>query len=155
MLTVLLGDKKGRKTLLYVTGITLVITFLPLILVLGLFGWMAGGGTDNMITPGAVYNELPNEIQVELTRHEEAFERIEQMFSEAGLSSADISKAKTIFASALAEKAEDEAFFSDYMACFLDVENNNELLSNISSAFGVVFSEADKEDFEKLYGGNE
>ena len=73
LLTVLLGDKKGRKTLLYVTGITLVITFLPLILVLGLFGWMAGGGTDNMITPGAVYNELPNEIQVELTRHEEAF----------------------------------------------------------------------------------
>ena len=37
----LLGDKKGRKFLLYVIGIALFIVLLPVIAVYGLFGWMA------------------------------------------------------------------------------------------------------------------
>ena len=38
VLTLLLGDEKGRKFLLYVVGITLFILSIPLIAMLGLFG---------------------------------------------------------------------------------------------------------------------
>ena len=38
VLALLLGDKKGRKFLLYVVGIALFIVSIPLITMLGLFG---------------------------------------------------------------------------------------------------------------------
>ena len=49
ILQVLLGDENGRKFLGYVVGIALFIVLLPLIVILGLFGWMAGDGGANLV----------------------------------------------------------------------------------------------------------
>ena len=38
VLAILLGDKKGRKFLLYVVGIALFIVCIPLITLIGMFG---------------------------------------------------------------------------------------------------------------------
>ena len=150
----LLGDKKGRKTLLYIVCMALVIALLPFILVLGLFGWMAAGGIGDLITPESVYAELPAEVQVEVVKYEGQMSQIEQVFSDEGLSSADISKAKTLYVSALVGKESSESFYTDYADCFKGADSNATLLSNISSAFGVTFTDVDRQEFEKLYGGS-
>ena len=44
ILLVLLGDKKGRKTVGYTIGIAVFLALLPLIIVMGLFHWLLGDG---------------------------------------------------------------------------------------------------------------
>lgn len=47
-LLVLLGDKKGRKTVGYTIGIAVFLALLPLIVVMGLFHWLLGDGGATM-----------------------------------------------------------------------------------------------------------
>ena len=47
-LLVLLGDKKGRKTVGYTIGIAGFLALLPLIVVMGLFHWLLGDGGAEM-----------------------------------------------------------------------------------------------------------
>ena len=42
----LLGDKKGRKAVGYTVGIAVFLALLPLIVVMGLFHWLLGGGAE-------------------------------------------------------------------------------------------------------------
>ena len=44
VLLLLLGDKKGRKTVGYTIGIAVFLALLPLIIVMGLFHWLFGDG---------------------------------------------------------------------------------------------------------------
>ena len=44
VLLLLLGDKKGRKAVGYIIGITVFLALLPLIVVMGLFHWLLGDG---------------------------------------------------------------------------------------------------------------
>lgn len=46
ILLVLLGDKKGRKAVGYTIGIAVFLALLPLIVVMGLFHWLLGGGAE-------------------------------------------------------------------------------------------------------------
>ncbi len=47
-LLLLLGDKKGRKTVGYTIGIAVFLALLPLIIVMGLFHWLLGDGGAEM-----------------------------------------------------------------------------------------------------------
>ena len=154
ILAMLLGDKNGRKALVYILGIALVIVLLPFIATLGLFGWMAGSMASDILTPEAVYAELPEDVRANIAQYEPQLEQIESEFYNAGYSANDISKAKTIYVSALVGKETEEGFYQTYMACFQGVTTNAELLTNVSSAFGVNFSDADRDEFENLFGGN-
>lgn len=154
ILALLLGDKNGWKTLVYILCMVLVIVLLPLIATLGLFGWMAGCGVSDILTPEAVYAELPEDVRENIAQYEPQLEQIESGFSNAGYSANDISKAKTIYVSALVGKETEENFYQNYVACFQGAATNAELLTNVSSAFGVNFSDADRDEFENLYGGN-
>ena len=42
----LLGDKKGRKAVGYTVGIAVFLALLPLIVAMGLFHWLLGGGAE-------------------------------------------------------------------------------------------------------------
>lgn len=154
VLQILLGDKKGRKFLGYVIGIALFIILLPLIAVYGLFGWMAGGGAESLIDYDAVYDQIPTEYREQIETHEYQLAEIERVFEENGLSQADISKAKAIYISSLTGKEKEEGFYQKYAECFIAQDGETDLLSSISSAFGVTFSESDREQFENLYGGS-
>lgn len=48
VLLLLLGDKKGRKTVGYTIGIAGFLALLPLIVVMGLFHWLLGDGGAEM-----------------------------------------------------------------------------------------------------------
>jgi hypothetical protein len=155
ILTMLLGDKNGRKTLGCILGIAVVIVLLPIMVTVGLFGWMAGGGVTEVLTHEAVYVQLPPKVQSDVAQHELQLVTIENEFANAGFSGNDISKAKTIYISALVGKETEDVFYQNYITCFQNANTNAELLSNVSSAFGVSFSDADRNDFENLYGENQ
>ena len=146
----LAGDKKGRTFLLYVIGITLFLVLLPVIAVYGLFGWMAGGAED-IVNYEMVYDLLPAEQREQMEQYEGELEQIALTFERNGLSQTEISQAKTIYLSCLTGKETQEGFYQTYAACYLNRTEESDLLTNISSAFGVAFTDAEREQFENLY----
>ena len=147
----LLGDKKGRKFLLYVIGIALFIALLPVIAVYGLFGWMAGDGGSDLIDQAFIYSQIPEEQRVIIEQYEAELEQITSVFNENGLTQSDISQAKTIYISCLTGKEKGDGFYQKYADCFVNQTEENDLLTNISSAFGVTFSDTERQQFENLY----
>lgn len=153
VLAILAGDKNGRKFLGYVIGIVLFIVLLPVIAVYGLFGWMAGGGAAEVIDYNVVYEYIPAEQRAAMEQYDSELATIQTVFAENGLGTADISKAKTIFISCLTGKETEENFYQRYADCFLLQSEEQSLWDLISSAFGVSFSDEEKQQFNNLYGG--
>ena len=148
VLAMLLGDEKGRKFLLYVVCMALVIVLLPLIAAIALFGSMSGGVS---VDYNMVYDNLPTEQRELLEQYDDELEQIREIFEENGLSRTEISQAKTIYISCLVGKESEDGFYQTYADCFLNQTEDSDLLDNISSAFGVTFSEREREQFENLY----
>ena len=144
LLVALAGDKNGRKFLGYVIGIALVIVLLPVIAVYGLFGWMAGGGAVEGTVPSTANSILAYESQPTA---------IAETFRSYGLSEQDIEVGQVIYLSCLAGRESEEGFYQTYVNCFLNRSEEADLLSNISSAFGIAFTDADRAEFQNLYGG--
>lgn len=144
LLAALAGDKNGRKFLGYVIGITIVIVLLPVIAVYGLFGWMAGGGEIEGIVPSSVNSILAYESQLNA---------IAETFRACDLSERDIEAGQAIYLSCLVGRESEEGFYQTYADCFLNRSEEADLLSNISSAFGIAFSDVDRTEFQNLYGG--
>ena len=153
VLQFLVGDKKGRKFLGYVIGIALFIVLLPVIAIYGLFGWMSGGEVAEIVGYDAVYQNLPTEIREQIDENEIQLDTIETVFRENGLAGGDISKAKLIYLSYLTDRYSEENFYQRLADCFLTVSEESDLLTNISSAFGVKFSDADRKQFNEYFGG--
>ena len=153
VLAILAGDKNGRKFLGYVAGIVLFIVLLPVIAVYGLFGWMAGGGATEIVSPDMVYSAMPAEYRERMEQYNAELSMIETTFAECGVSGTDTSLAKTIYISCLIGKEREENFYRTYADCFLNADEEHDPLQNISSAFGVTFTDADKERLKQLYGG--
>ena len=104
VLAILAGDKNGRKFLGYVVGIALFIVLLPVIAVYGLFGWMAGGGATEIVSPDMVYSAMPAEYRERMEQYNAELSIIETTFAECGVSGTDTSLAKTIYISCLIGK---------------------------------------------------
>ena len=153
VLAILAGDKNGRKFLGYVVGIALFIVLLPVIAVYGLFGWMAGGGAAEIVSPDMVYSAMPAEYRERMEQYNAELSIIETVFAECGVSGTDTSLAKTIYISCLIGKESEENFYRTYADCFINADEEHDPLQNISSAFGVTFTDADKERLKQLYGG--
>ena len=144
----LLGDEKGRKFLLYVVCMALVIVLLPLIAAIALFGSMSGGVS---VDYDMVYDNLPTEQRELLEQYDDELDMIADVFGENGLSRTEISQAQTIYISCLVGKESEDGFYQTYADCFLNQTEDSDLLDNISSTFGVTFSEREREQFENLY----
>ena len=153
VLAILAGDKNGRKFLGYVIGIVLFIVLLPVIAVYGLFGWMAGGGATEIVSSDMVYSAMPAEYRERMEQYNAELSMIETTFAECGVSGTDTSLAKTIYISCLIGKEREENFYRIYADCFLNADEEHDPLQNISSVFGVTFTDADKERLKQLYGG--
>ena len=142
LLVALAGDKNGRKFLGFVVGIALVIVLLPVIAVYGLFGWMAGGGEVEGIVPSSANSILAYENQLYA---------IEETFRSYDLPERDIEAGQVIYLSCLVGRESEEGFYQTYADCFLNRGEEADLLSNISSAFGIAFTDADRAEFHNLF----
>ena len=153
VLTALVGNKKGRKFLGYVVGIALFIVLLPVIAIYGLFGWMSGGEVAEIVGYDAIYQNLPTEIREQIDENGIQLDAIETVFKENSLSDEDISTAKLIYLSYLTDRYSEENFYQRLADCFLTVSEESDLLTNISSAFGIEFTDADRKQFNDYFGG--
>ena len=153
VLTALVGNKKGRKFLGYVIGIIIFIVLLPVIAIYGLFGWMSGGEVAEIVGYDAIYQKLPTEIREQIDENGIQLDTIETVFRENSLSDEDISKAKLIYLSCLTDKYGEENFYQRFADCFLTVSEESDLLPNVASAFGIEFSDADRQQFNEYFGG--
>ncbi len=151
ILAALLGDKKGRKFLGYVVGIVLFIILLPVIVILGLFGWMSGDGATSLIDYDIIYSQMPSEYREMIEEYQGELEMIETTFIENGLTSEDISKAKTIYISCLTGKESEEGFYQKYADCFINQTEEADFLTNIESAFSVTFTQEERDQLNNLY----
>ena len=154
MLQFLVGDKKGRKFLGYVIGIVLFIVLIPVIAIYGLFGWLGAGEVADIVGYDAIYKNLPTEICEQMEANENQLQMIESVFTVNELTEDDISKAKLIYLSYLTDRYSEENFYQTLADCFLTVSEESDLLTNISSAFGVEFSDADRDQFNEYFGGD-
>jgi hypothetical protein len=126
---------------------------IPVIALYGLFGWMSGGEVAEIVGYDAVYQNLPTEIREQIDENEVQLNTIESVFRDNGLMSVDISKAKLIYLSYLTDRYSEENFYQTLADCFLTVSEESDLLTNISSAFGVELSDADRRQFNEYFGG--
>jgi hypothetical protein len=94
VLKALAGNEKGRKFLLYVICIALVIVLLPLIAAIALLGSLSGGADIDYNT---VYDNLPVEYREMMEEYETELDKIAEVFEDNSLSKSDISKAKTLY----------------------------------------------------------
>ena len=125
VLAILAGDKNGRKFLGYVIGIVLFIVLLPVVAMYGLFGWMAGGGATEIVSPDMVYSAMPAEYRERMEQYNAELSMIETTFAECGVSGTDTSLAKTIYISCLIGKESEENFYRTYADCFLNADEEN------------------------------
>ena len=96
---------------------------------------------------------MPAEYRERMEQYNAELSMIETTFAECGVSGTDTSLAKTIYISCLIGKESEENFYRTYADCFLNADEEHDPLQNISSAFGVTFTDADKERLKQLYGG--
>ena len=154
VLQFLVGDKKGRKFLGYVIGIALFIVLIPVIAIYGLFGWIGAGDVAEIVGYDAIYENLPTEVREQIDENEVQLQTIDTVFAENGLTRDDVSKAKLIYLSYLTDRYSEDNFYQRLADCFLTVSEESDLLTNVSSAFGIKFSDADRDQFNEYFGGD-
>ena len=153
VLQFLVGDEKGRKFLGYVIGIVVFIVLLPLIATIALFGSMSSGSLTDIVGYDAIYENLPTDVREQIEEYDVQLQMIESVFAENGLSDVEVNQAKLIFLSYLTVNDHDELFYQQLADCFLEVNEDSDLLTNVSSAFGIEISDADRNQFEDFFGG--
>ena len=147
----LLGDKKGRKFLLYVVGIALFIVCIPLITLLGLFGWMAGD-SGLILDQDDILANIPNEQLVQMQTIDQVCNTIVTTFEDAGLEENDHKKATAIYMGYLVGLETQDGFYENLSNCFLNTTVDANVYDLVSQTFLVVISEEDQVKYDELYG---
>ena len=132
---------------------TAVTSTQEIIAIYGLFGWMNAGEVADIVGYDAIYENLPTEVREQIDENEVQLQTIDTVFAENGLTRDDVSKAKLIYLSYLTDRYSEENFYQRLADCFLAVSEESDLLTYISSAFGVKFSDADRKQFNEYFGG--
>ena len=151
VLAILLGDKKGRKFLLYVVGIALFIVCIPLITLIGMFGWMAGDG-GTILNKDMVLSNLPQEQQSQIATMDATCDTIVTVFKTKELDTGDQRKASAIYISYLVGMESGDTFYDDLANCFLNTTADKDVYDLVSETFLVVVSEEDQTKMDQLYG---
>ena len=151
VLAILLGDKKGRKFLLYVVGIALFIVCIPLITLIGMFGWMAGDG-GTILNKDMVLSNLPQEQQQQIATMDATCDTIVSVFKTKELDTGDQRKASAIYISYLVGMESGDTFYDDLANCFLNTTADKDVYDLVSETFLVVVSEEDQAKMDQLYG---
>ena len=151
ILTILLGNKKGRHFLLYVIGIVLFVVLIPVIALLGMFGWMAGDG-GTFIDKNMVLSNLPQEQQAQIETMDATCNTIVSVFKTKELDVGAQRKASAIYISYLVGMENDDLFYDNLANCFLNTTTEKDVYDLVSETFLVIVSEEDQTKMDELYG---
>ena len=148
---VLVSSKNGRKFIGYTVGITLFLVLLPMIVIVGLFGWMAGDG-GTMLDRDQIISQLPLEQQEQINVIDTTCDTILTTFKIYGLPVSDQRKAQAVYIDKLVGLESQDGFHESLAACFVNADESTSVYTLISSAFLVAFSEEETAKLDELYG---
>ena len=148
--SVVLSDKKGRKAVLMIIGIVLVIIILPIIALLGIFS----GGIDLGL------NDINALVQEQQQVGEATLVAIEEAMLDEGYSQLRVEEAQAVYLLALFDKSDEENFVERLVGCFEEEQTDAELIASVNAEFGTAitpseFTEALKEVREKYLNQEE
>ena len=151
---VLVSSKSGRKFIGYTVGITLFLVLLPMIVIVGLFGWMAGDG-GTMLDRDQIISQLPIEQQEQIDVIDTTCDTIVTTFKIYGLPVSDQRKAQAIYIDKLMGLESQDGFFDLLAECFANVSEDVSVYNLITGIFLVTFSDEEIAKFDELYGVTE
>ena len=148
--SVVLSDKKGRKAVLMIIGIVLVIIILPIIALLGIFS----GGIDLGL------DDINSMVQEQQQVGEATLVAIEEAMLDEGYSQQRVEEAQAVYLLALFDKSDEENFVERLVGCFEAEQTDAELIASVNAEFGTAitpseFTEALKEVREKYLNQEE
>lgn len=146
---VLASSKKGRNFLLYTVGVVLFIVLLPLIAIVGLFGFLAGG--ELPVDQQQIMANLPAEDRAVIERIDATGASILTTFAERGLTENDGKKAAAIYMACLLGKDSGDVA-ADLAECFEDVSDTASVYDNVAAKFSVKFTAEEEKYFDDRYG---
>ena len=147
---VLVSSKSGRKFIGYTVGIMLFLVLLPMIVIVGLFGWMAGDG-GTMLDRDQIISQLPLDQQEQINVIDTTCDTIVTTFKIYGLPVEDQRKAQAIYIDKLMGLESQDGFYDLLADCFVNADNSTSIYTLISSEFHVIFSEEEILYLERLY----
>ena len=142
------SNKKGRKFLGYVIGITLFIFCIPIIVVFCVFGWMSGTGKTVDFGPTVIDN-LPGVIDASVSDN---LSTIEDVFIEYGLTKEDISKARMLAITYLFGKESEPDYYKKLVTCFTETTREKTVYDLVEEGFEVTITAEDRELLDGMYG---
>ena len=148
---VLVSSKSGRKFIGYTVGITLFLVLLPMIVIVGLFGWMAGDG-GTMLDRDQIISQLPLDQQEQIDVIDTTCDTIVTTFKIYGLPVSDQRKAQAIYIDKLMGLESQDGFFELLAECFVNTDESMSVYTLISITFLVSFSDEEISKFDELYG---
>lgn len=131
-------NEKGQKFIRYTLGTAVFLLILPVIVILGLFGWMQGDG--NTVLSNEILSGLPEETVQELSQLDDVCKTIAVTFYSYGLNEDDIKKAQEIYLEYLVGYEVMPDFYDRLGRRFADSESNEEVYSFFEEAYGIVIS---------------
>ena len=148
--SVVISDKKGRKAVLMIVGIVLVLLLLPIIALLGIFS----GGIDLGL------NDINALVQEQQQIGESTLIAIEEQMLEAGYSEPRVEEAQAVYLLALFDKTDEDNFVERLVGCFEEEQTDAELIASVNAEFGTAitpseFTEALQEVREKYLNQEE
>lgn len=148
---VLVSSKSGRKFIGYTVGITLFLVLLPMIVIVGLFGWMAGDG-GTMLDRDQIISQLPPEQQEQIDVIDTTCDTIVTTFKIYGLPVSDQRKAQAIYIDKLMGLESQDGFFDLLAECFVNADADVSVYDLIAGTFLVAFSEEEIARLDEHYG---
>lgn len=131
-------NEKGQKFWGYVLGIAMFLLILPVIVLLGLFGWIQDDGST--VLSNEIVSGLPEETVKELSLLDDVCKTIAVTFYSYGLNEGDIKKAQEIYLEYLVGYEVMPDFYDTLARCFADSKSNEEVYSFFEEAYGIVIS---------------
>ena len=148
---VLVSSQSGRKFIGYTVGITLFLVLLPMIVIVGLFGWMAGDG-GTMLDRDQIISQLPLDQQEQINVIDTTCDTIVTTFKIYGLPVSDQRKAQAIYIDKLMGLELQDGFFDSLAGCFVNADADVSVYDLIAGTFLVAFSEEEMTQLDELYG---
>lgn len=139
-----LSDKKGRKIVLGIILGVLVIVFLPLAAILGMFSGDITVDTDRLVE--LVQENLSEDELSNLQAMQDTMTALSDAMTEAGFSGR-ISEAEVLYTLALSDFATEADFVATLVGCFAENQTDAELIAAVNAAFGTSIS---PDDFSQL-----
>lgn len=140
----ILSDKKGRKIVLGIILGVLVIVFLPLAAILGMFSGEIEIDTDQLVE--LVQENLSEDELAGLQTMQDTMTALSEAMTEAGFSDR-MTEAEVLYTLALSDFAGEPDFISTLVGCFAENQTDAELIAAVNAAFGTTLS---PDDFSQL-----